>query len=467
MAAPGYTYLTLGEARTELAARLEDPGYVFWTAPELNDLLAEAVRTWQALTGTFKQRAEFTISPNGGIDGSAFYDLRNMPSGILSFFVTDREIVNIVLACLLEPPLTPTWTGTGQYAWGQIVYALQNRINRWLTDTGANVTRNIQMVENFGPTVPRIFLPEGTLDIRRAAWKTAEDPNTNVPADPIAWAGLPRPGGIYTTLWRDDEFAMQAFLFPGSHQPADPPIVWGKFVMPPVGIEVYPPPANPGQLETLVVTSGPQIGTTPAAVFNTPTVLNIPEDFTFGMIFGALSDLFSADGPARDPDRAVYAESRYQESAELYRMNPTLLQTQINGVPIWSGSVFAMDTFLASWQAESGVPQFAGMADRNLVAFGPTPNAVYSVVMDVVSNIPVPVVDSDFLQVDRGALNPLIDYAFHLASFKMAGPEFHNTDKLRQNFYLAAALENSRLTKANFYRSALQLPAMRQQAEVP
>lgn len=451
MAAPGYSYLTLAQARTELAARLEDNGrpgqgpYVFWTNPELNDLLVEAIRTWQALTSTFKQRAEFEISPYSGIAGSAFYDL-NAAINPLHFYFTDAQLINMVLACLLEPPLTPTWTGTGQYAWGQIVYALQNRINRWLEDTGANVTRNIQFVGN-GPSGSRIFLPESVLDVRRAAWLDT--------------------AGIYSTLWRDDQYAMQAFLNRGSLIPADPPLVWGKFVVPPVGLDIYPPPLNPGDLETLVVTSGPQVGTTPAAVFNSPTTLDIPEDFVWGIIFGALSDLFSADGPARDPDRAVYAEQRYQESAELYRINPTLLQAQINGVPIWSGSVFEMDSFLASWQSQPGVPQFAGMAGRNLVAFGPVPNTVYSVTVDVVGNIPIPAWDGDFVQVDRGALNPLIDYAFHLASYKMQGPEFHNTDKLRQNFYQAAALENSRLTRANFYRSAFQLPAGKQQSAVP
>ena len=453
---PGYAYLTLGAARTELAARLEDAGrpgqgpYVFWTAPELDDLLVEAIRTWQALTGTFKQRATFTISPGGGVNGSAFYDLRSIPTGILSFYFTDAQLINMLLAALLEPPLTPAWTGTGQYSFDQIRHALQNRINRWLTDTGANVTRQIQMVggtSTGGPSISRIFLPEAVLDVRRAAWL-----NT---------------AGTYSTLWRDDEYAMQAFRNPGSLAPVDPPVVWGKFTIPPVGLEVYPPPLNPGQLETLVVTSGPQIGASPAQVALAPTVLEIPEDFVWGIVFGALSDLFSADGPARDPDRAVYAEQRYQESAELYRLNPTLLQTQIDGVPVWSGSVFEMDSFLASWQSVAGTPQFAGMCDRNLVAFGPTPNGIYSATVDVVGNIPIPVADTDYVQVDRGALNPLIDYAFHLAAYKMAGAEFKATDKLRQNFYVAAALENSRLTRANFYRSAFQLPARRQQQEVP
>lgn len=454
MAAPGYTYLTLGAARAELAARLEDippaGGYVHWTATELNDLIVESIRTWQALTTTYKQRANFTITPFGGIGQSAFYDLSNFPSGILSFFVTDREVVNMVLACLLEPPLTATWTGTGQFAFVQIVNALQNRINRWMTDTGADITRNIQFVEGFttgGPSISRIFLPENVLDIRRAAWQNTV--------------------GKYSTLWRDDELAMQAFRNPGWGTPTDPPVVWGKFTIPPVGLEVYPPPLNPGNLETLVVAAGPQIGPDPATIMNFPTVLRIPQDFTWGMVFGALADLFAADGPMRDPDRATYAESRYQESAELYRINPTLIDTQINGVPVWSGSVFEMDAFLASWQSTFDVPRFAGMAGRNLVAFGPTPNGVYSVTMDVVANIPTPVFDVDYIQVDRGALNPLLDYAEHLAAFKMAGTEFHNTDRLRQNFYLAAATENQRITKGNFYRSALQLPAQRQQQEVP
>ena len=444
MAAPGYSYLTLGAARTALAARLEDPTLVYWTAAELNDLIGEAVRTWQALTGSYKQRSTFLIWPDCGVGGSKFYDL-NAVAGILDFAVTDQQVVNMVLATLLEPPLAAGWTGTGHFQFSQISTAIQNRINRWLTDTGANVTRNIQSVAVGAPS--RQFLPEAVLDVRRAAWVNTAD--------------------VYSTLWRDDEFAMQAFYNMGFAIPAEPPITWGKFVMPPVGIDIYPPPANPGDLETLVVTSGPQVGTSPADIVANPTVLDIPEDFSWGIKFGVLSDLMSADGPMRDLDRAKYAEDRYQESAQLYRISPVLIQTQINGVPIWSGSVFEMDAFLASWQSKPGAPEYAGMCDRNLVAFGPTPDRIYSVTMDVVCNIPVPQADSDFIQMDRGALNSLLDYCEHLAAYKMAGLEFHNTDKTRQNFYMEAALENSRITKQNFYRSALQLPVLRQQGEVP
>lgn len=444
MPAPGYIYLTLGAARTQLAQRLEDPTYVYWTIPELNSYINLAVRTWQALTATWKQRAAFVIEPGGGVDGSAFYDL-NESVGVLNFSVTDEQVINVALAMLLEPPLTATWTGTGQFQFSQIVASLQNRINRWLTDTGANTARNIQDVGT-GPSASRLFLPPEVLDVRRAAW-------LNV-------------AGTYSTLWRDDEYAMQSFKWGANLRPATPQ-VWGKFVVPPVGIDIYPPPANPGQVETLVVTSGPQIGASPAAIVSNPTVLDIPEDFVWGMIFGALSDLLSADGPMRDPDRAAYSESRYQESVELYRMNPTLLLAQINGVQIWAGAVFELDAFLASWQSKPGRPRFAAMCDHNLCAFGPTPDAAYGVVMDVACNIPVPVNDADYIQVPSGALAPLLDYCEHLASWKMAGYEFKAKDTCRQNFYAAAALENNRITKGSFYRAAMQAPALRQAAEVP
>src|SRR5215831_5781229 len=117
---PGYAYLTLGNARAAIAARLEDPGNTYWTASELNDLIAEAVHTWQALTATYKQRGTFSISPGGGIGGSAFYDLSGLSGGILGHVVTDLQLLNSVMPALLEPVLTSAWTGTGQFTFGQI-----------------------------------------------------------------------------------------------------------------------------------------------------------------------------------------------------------------------------------------------------------------------------------------------------------------------------------------------------------
>jgi plastocyanin len=48
--------------------------------------------------------------------------------------------------------------------------------------------------------------------------------------------------------------------------------------------------------------------------------MTIPDDWTPYVLWGALTDLFSHDGPAYDPLRAKYCEQRYQEGVELARL---------------------------------------------------------------------------------------------------------------------------------------------------
>lgn len=444
----GYSYLNLSSARDILALRLQDQGYVYYSGGngagsplELNQYIAQAVRAWQAYTWSYRQRAGFVTAA-----GVAFYDLTSvLTPSCLPHTVTDRELISLILAHLLEPPLSATWTGSGMFTFAAIAGALQARLNRFLGDTGIGVTR---IVQNAGtaPPIDRSTLPDNVLDVRRAAW--------------VNQAGVP------ATLWRDDQFAMQAFQFGGNAMPVDPPVVYGLSTLPPDSLQVFPPPANPGGLDLLVVTSGVTIGTTPSAVFGSPVTLNLPDCLAWVTAFGAMSDLLSNDSPARDPARAAYCEARYQEGAGLAKTMPSVMLSAVNDVPVWTGSVFEMDAFTASWQATQGQPGFVGLCGRNLVALGPVPDGVYSVTMDVVSNIPVPVMDADFLQVDRGNLDPVLDYAQHLASFKLGGAEFAASEQLYKNFLSAAGVENGRLKNQAFYQTAMLGTAGRQAAEV-
>ena len=437
----GYTYLNLGSARSILAQRLQDTGLVFFggtLTADLNACIVEAVRAWQAFTASYKQRTAFSTA-----NATPFYDLTFVLSpGCLSYTVTDRDLVGVILSRLLEPPLTTVWTGTGQFTFPAIINALQARLNRFLGDTGVVITHTTQ-ASGTAP-VTRVYLDEGILDVRRAAWVNGS--------------------GVPTVLWRDDQFAMQTFRFSAAAQ--DPPAVYGMVTVPPVGVEVYPPGSVAGTLDLLVVRAGVTVGTTPSAVSNTPVVLGIPDDLAWAVTFGALSDLLSSDGPARDTARAAYCEQQYQAGVAVAKLNPTVMMSMVAGVPVWTGSVFELDAFQTSWQATAGPPAFVGMAGRNLAALGPVPNAVQTVTMDVVPNIPVPAADSDVLQADRGSLDAILDYAQHLASFPMGGAEFQATDKLRQSFMLAAAVENSRIRNLAVFQDVFKQPAQRQQAEV-
>ena len=448
MPAPGYSYLSLGSARSILASRLQDAGLVYYSGGngagsplELNQYLVQALRAWQAYTWAYRQRAGFTTTA-----GTAFYDLNStLTPACMAHTVTDREIVTLLLAQLLEPPLTATWAGSGMFAFSAIMAAIQARLNRFLGDTGVECSEVVQPA-GVAPPVDRIWLPDTVLDIRRAAWLNA--------------AGVP------TALWRDDQYAMQAFAFGGLAAPADPPAVYGVAALPPAGMQVFPPPAVPGQVDLLITPTGVTVGTMPAAVFGSPVTLNIPDDLAWAVAFGAMSDLLSNDSPGRDPARAAYCEARYQEGVGLAKIAPSVMLAAVNGVPVWIGSVFELDAFMASWQSTPGAPGFAGMCGRNMAALGTIPDGAYGVTMDVVSSIPVPAADADYLQADRGNLDAILDEAQHLASFKLGGAEFAASEQLHKNFLAAAGNENARLKNQAFYRQAMLGTVGRQAAEV-
>ena len=242
------------------------------------------------------------------------------------------------------------------------------------------------------------------------------------------------------------------------------PSVYSVFHLAPVALELYPPPLATGTVELIVVAPVVTVGGSPATVYNTPTVLGIPDDFAWAATWGALADLLALDGPGKDIPRAQYAESRYQEGVQAAKLNPTVLST----APIWSGSIFEMDSFANNWQATTGTPTFAGLAGRNLMALGPVPDGIgpNAITCDVVRNMPVPAADGDFLQVDRGTIDAILDYAQHLASFRLGGAEFQATARLKDNFVAQAMLENSRLKNSAFFRKSLEKPARLQSQEV-
>jgi len=76
--------------------------------------------------------------------------------------------------------------------------------------------------------------------------------------------------------------------------------------------------------------------------------------------------------------------------------------------------------------------------------------------LTVVENAPVPVADTDQVQVSREDLDAIIDYATHLASLKMGGAEFKNTIPLFQRFQEQCALYNSKLLENAEYNSMLR-----------
>lgn len=439
---PQYTSIQLAAARGALRLRLQDSGWPsqYWLDSELNANIVEALRNWQALTGFYRDRATLTTAPNVGL-----YDLSlsgQLTAGFFDYNVTDVQLYQAICNHLLEPTILP-YVGTDQFTQQQILNALQARRDQFLVDSGA-VISHVDFLAG-APPISRVNLPAGIIDVRRAAWFS---------------------NFLFTTLFRIDENTASAFqngwqtsqLLPNSYSVA---------ASLPESIQIVPisnDGTNP-RLHVFSVSTGPTL-TLPSP--GNGIALGVPDDFTYGVKFGALADLLRADGQDRDPARAAYCEQRYQESVQLARLNPSVLQGIFGTSILWAGSMFDEDAYNANWQNQvPGPPQRLAMVGRNFLATIPYANAAYSIPLDMIRNMIVPAVDTDFLQIGNEDYDAILDMAQHISSFKMGGQEFQQTDALYKNFIRLGMLRNNRLNASIFLRKLLDQPSQNYERQVP
>jgi hypothetical protein len=95
------------------------------------------------------------------------------------------------------------------------------------------------------------------------------------------------------------------------------------------------------------------------------------------------------------------------------------------------------------------------MAGLNLVAMSPVPDNVYTVTVDLLRNMPVPVADGDYIQVGAEMWDGVIAYAEHIAAFKMAGAEFEATMPDLEQMIKLAMTQNERLRANEFFLEQL------------
>lgn len=408
-----YTHITLAQARAQLAGLLHDTGNVFWASAELDVWLKEALRTWGVAAHYWKERGTLSTS-----SGTAFYDLTTglSPSTLRGQVVTDTNLVRDIQYHLLEPATGTSWTGSEQFTFSQVQNALQRRRDQFLVETGCHLTLSTPSV---GATPDgRKVLADTIIDIRRAAWKDSS--------------------GEYNVLWRDDEHGAQAYD-PAWLQNPGPPEAYSVSVSPPLTVQLIPPPLSSGELDLITVSAGATLD--PA----NGVVMGIPDDFTWAVKFGALADLLGKDGQAYDPERSAYCEQRWREGIQLARIATSVIQVQIANVPTQLSALYELEAYNGNWQNQTGTPDTPFLAGLNIIGFHKVPNGIFGASLDVLRNAPIPAADGDNLEVGREELEAIIQYAQHLASFKMGGEEFKATQPHYERFWRLAATRNARL----------------------
>lgn len=411
-----YAFISWVQLRQQLAARLYDTANVFWTDAEIAVLLTEAMRTWGTLSGFWRERGTFNTAAD-----TAFYDIpSSITSGLLNYTVTDRDLIKSLQYNLLESASSQTaWNGTEMYSLDDLTKAIQRRRDQFLQDTGCNLTRSTQAVAP--PPIGRINLADDIIDIRRLAWNASDG---------------------YQLLYREDEFSLTAFDQGWSVNP-DTPYGYSVMATQPVQVQLGPVPIVSGTLDIVAVEAGGTLD--PAASATTIPVL---DDLTPFIKWGALADLLGKDGVARDPERAQFCEKRYQQGVQLTKMMSCVLTAQLQGVPVQPTTFYDLDTGNLNWQNKSGEPEDVALGGLNLMAIRPVPDDIYSVTADVVRKAPIPANDGAVVQLGREQIDAILDYAEHLALFKVGGVEFAATLRQADNFMLQAVTYNQRLGAA-------------------
>jgi hypothetical protein len=442
-----WTFTSFAQAKTDLASKL-DKQKVFWNDAEYGTWIVESLRAWGAAAQFYRNRATFNT-----IAGQAFYDLTSTadcgagptnPPALLGYALTDRNVVNQLQYNLLEP-LTTNWVAgtpamTEMFTLAELQAAVQRRRDQFFLETGPVLAHSVLVGPPAGGN-GRLGLPDTVVDVRRVVWKDATT-------------------GALTQLWREDEFAANGYRYGWAANPGDP-AAYSVYLVPHVGLQLIPPPANPGSVDLITLNDEPDLNVAAGVL------LFVPDDFAWGVRFGALADLLSKDGQASDPTRAKYCEQRYQESVQLARLGAMLQTASINGVQVPIQSFRDADGYSAGWQNASGVPTTL-LNDSNIVALTPTPDAnSYSVEIDAVVNTPVPTADTDFLQVGREQYDVILGYAAHLAAFKMGGVEFEATMPGYENLMKLAAQNNDRLRAQASNFAVFQERSQREERDRP
>jgi hypothetical protein len=263
-----------------------------------------------------------------------------------------------------------------------------------------------------------------------------------------------------TILWRESEWGMNSFLPDWQRTQGDIPVVYSVAATPPITMQLAPIPGN-GWLELETVDAG-------AALTLNGVTLGIPDDWVWALKWGVLADLLSRDAEAKDAERAAYCEQRYRAAVEAAGLYPSVIQLFVNNIRVPVNSVFDMDAYSGNWEdGTSNYPTIGGIMGRNLLALYPSPTGYETVVADMVAPIPIPTSDGDTLQIPPDVIPVLLDYAQHLASFKMGGDEFNVTAQQFKNLIIAAAEYNSRLKSTNFYNMMVSDTVTEQTEEVP
>lgn len=395
-----YATTTLAQLKTQLSQRLGDSSKVYWVDAELELYIQLALRMWNSLSLTWKQRYSLTV----GATPVQFLDLSTIPASgdsqvPIGRTITDAYVCLLLEYLLLEPATFSSWTGTDMYSMSDITNAIRNARDNFLRET-VTVLENLTIPVS-SPYIGRVTLPDEVLVIHRAEWAPKIGSTT----------------GEKSVLFRSDPLSATTTQSNWALDPNQPPFAFSVTAESPLSIQLIPHPQINGELTVTVQ----QAGTT----VNPPSAnpLGVFTDWVWVIVFGAMMELLTLEGAANDPARAAGYKQLWDLGIAAAKLNPSIAMAQANDKPLITSSIFDIDVNSPTWPNETpGEPIMVGQIAHNLVAFSP-PAQNCGLSFDLFRAAPVPSSDSEFVQVDAAHLKHVLNIAQFLGMCKSGAAE--------------------------------------------
>ena len=429
-----YSWLSLAAGISALQARLNNS--VFWSSPELQSYLTQALREWSAYTEQWPALFNFPSS------STLWYNTGTLAGSPRLRTVTDQSLYNQMCYMLLEPQLSAgAWAGTNQFTLTDLQLALQRRTQEVIQATGCNLSQLSPLATT--PGLYRTQFADTVLEPRRIRF---------IPA-----TGFGNP----VTLTREDTQAFQFFKpgYLGSQPSTTGPFSWSVASEPPLAFDVDSAPNVPGTYDVIALNAGPTFAP-PAS-----SLLGVPDDWSPLAMWVALADVLAGEAEQTDRERSAYCLKRFTDGLKIMRQSNWLVQAAINGVPCDTPAMAEQDQYSVEWQNNSSAWPAVVQAGMDLV--GVCPVATANVGITLVGNAPILDNTSTYLQVSRDDWEAVVGYAQRLSSFKMGGAEFAATENLEMDFYRAAQATNKRLLDMGIFSQQLHTEGQRQEEVVP
>lgn len=438
---PAFLHTNLETLRNALIGALDTNTTVtnFWPTTELDIIINQALLQFAGMSNCFKSDINIPTIEDQRVY-NIFDDDLITSSEKASPTLTYGDVINWLNIDLVESiseaaPTSDLFTLEG------LLKSIQAKYNLFQANTSL-VTTEQSLTAQAQDSV--VALPDNLIDIIRVEY--------SYELDGVTYSNV---------LWQEDEEDISQTFDPTLVE-QNIPLFYTRVFDSTKIIKLYPIPTLTGTLKIISVN-----GQDTSTEITVDTIINLPNNLVPYLKYHVLQDIYSSDGVLNNPSLANYCSSRWNEGIMLGKNYSIILLAKANGNNIDTDSINKLDDY-SSPESTDDPPVVLGLAGVNTFITDTLPSdVVNSILLTVNNNAKLLVSDTDYVQIEIGYIDVLVNYCVHLCQFKCGIVGLANTGEYLKDFINAALGNNKRLMNRGLSYETLLGKSQLQQIQQP